>query len=137
MDPGHQSIARRAALVSVALFGCTGQIGERGGSGPGGGGNGGGGPGGAGGPTTFGLCQASADPGPTPLVKRSTVQYRNTVRDLLAASGLSDLAAEIAPMLAAVPDDSPETFRGLDARVSSDHLGAYYNVAAAVGNSIE
>jgi hypothetical protein len=137
MDRTPPSHARRTALAAVAIaaVGCTGQIGARGGSGPGGGNTGG--PGGTGGPTTFGLCQASADPGPTPLVKLSTVQYRNTVRDLLAASGLADLAAEIAPALASVPDDSPETFRGLDTRISSDHLQAYYNVAAAVGNSIE
>ena len=50
----------------------------------------------------------------------STVQYRNTVRDLLNASGLSAVATEVAPMLAAIPDDSTVAFRGLDARISSD-----------------
>jgi hypothetical protein len=77
------------------------------------------------------------DPGVAPLTKLSTVQYRNTVRDLLAASGLGPLATEIAPALAGVPDDSTISFRGLDARVSSDHMQSYFNVAVAVGNAIE
>ena len=57
------------------------------------------------------------------------MQYRNTVRDLLNASGLSAVATEVAPMLAAIPDDSTVAFRGLDARISSDHIQGYFNVA--------
>src|SRR5262245_35816693 len=117
-------------VVSAALPACEGIIGAHGaspGSGPG--------PG-----TTGGLCQgaaAGADPGPAPLVKLSTVQYRNTVRDLLTASGLGTLMATVDPVLASVPEDSPLTFRGLDARISSDHLQAYFNLAVAVGNAVE
>jgi hypothetical protein len=117
-----------AALVCAA---CTGQIG-----GGRGGGNTNGGTGGTGG-ASFGVCQPTADPGVTPLVKLSTVQYRNTVRDLLASSGLASLATEIAPALAGVPDDSLVTFRGLDARISSDHIQSYFNVATGVGNAVE
>ncbi len=87
-------------------------------------------------PTAFGDCPPqSAEPGVSPLSKLSTVQYRNTVLDLLAASGLSDVAGGLTQLLAAVPDDSPRTFRGLDKRISLDHLNAYFNLAVAVGDA--
>jgi len=120
------------AMALLAAPACEGTIGPRGGGSAGGPGPGNG--------TTGSLCQAAgpgADPGPAPLMKLSTVQYRNTVRDLLAATGLGSLSAAVAPLLASVPEDSPLTFRGLDARVSSDHLQAYYNVAVTVGNAVE
>ncbi|MES1209600.1 MAG: DUF1592 domain-containing protein [Pseudomonadota bacterium] len=153
------------ALVAAAMAGCVGQVNPMagGGAGPasgsGGGdagadgsggtggdvtGGGGVGSGGAGpvtgtGGGTFGSCQpgATLEPGIAPLVKLTTIEYRNTVRDLLASSGLGTLATEIAPALAGVPDDSTITFRGLDGRVSSNHIQSYFNVAAAVGNALE
>jgi hypothetical protein len=76
-------------------------------------------------PAAFGTCPSGGgEPGATPLAKLSTFQYRNTVRDLLNASGLSAVTTEVAPMLAAIPDDSTLAFRGLDARISSDHIRA-------------
>ena len=87
-------------------------------------------------PTLFGTCPSGGgEPGVSPLVKLSTIQYRNTVRDLLGASGLSAVATEVAPMLAAIPDDSTVAFRGLDARISSDHIQGYFNVATAVADA--
>jgi hypothetical protein len=84
----------------------------------------------------FGECPTGdAEPGVTPLMKLSTFQYRNTVRDLLAASGLAAVNDELPSLLAAVPDDSTVLFRGLDARISSDHVMAYFNVAVAVGDA--
>jgi hypothetical protein len=139
---------RAVLLGSAALCAsCVGSVGTigggkhgAGGGGPIGGVGGGGGQGpvvGAGG-MPFGACQQTADPGVTPLTKLSTVQYRNTVRDLLASSGLASLADEIAPALAGLPDDTTEsTFRGLDARISSDHIQSYFNVATAIGNAVE
>jgi hypothetical protein len=142
-------------LPLLLLAGCQGEIGGRGsgsGSGGPGAGNGAGGgaangglggaagnpslPPGTVGPGSFGACQQNADPGPSPLVKLSTLQYRNTVNDLLAASGLGAMVAEVTPILASVPDDSPIDFRGLDRRVSSDHVQAYFNVAVAVGDAV-
>jgi len=39
--------------------------------------------------------------------------------------------------LSAVPDDSTQaSFRGLDKRISSDHINAYFNVAVAVGDAV-
>jgi len=87
-------------------------------------------------PSQFGACPTGdPEPGVTPLMKLSTLQYRNTVRDLLAASGLAAVNDELPALLAAVPDDSTVAFRGLDARISSDHVMAYFNVAAAVGDA--
>ncbi len=87
-------------------------------------------------PAAFGTCPSNGgEPGVTPLAKLSTFQYRNTVRDLLNASGLSAVATEVAPMLAAIPDDSTVAFRGLDARISSDHVQGYFNVAVAVADA--
>lgn len=87
-------------------------------------------------PQAFGACPpGAAEPGPTPLMKLSTVQYRNTVRDLLAASGLSAISAGLATRLAALPEDSTQAFRGLDKRISSDHVKAYFDVATGVGDA--
>ncbi|HEY3500199.1 MAG TPA: DUF1587 domain-containing protein, partial [Polyangiaceae bacterium] len=87
-------------------------------------------------PSLFGECPADApEPGVTPLNKLSTVQYRNTVRDLLAASGLGDLSESLTSLLAAVPDDSLQSFRGLDKRISANHVTAYFNVAVAVADA--
>jgi len=86
-------------------------------------------------PDMFGTCPSGGgEPGVSPLIKLSTIQYRNTVRDLLGASGLSDVATDVAPMLAAIPDDSTVAFRGLDTRVSTDHIQCYFNVATAVAD---
>ena len=87
-------------------------------------------------PDLFGACPSNGgEPGVSPLVKLSTIQYRNTVRDLLGTSGLSAVATEVAPMLAAIPDDSTVAFRGLDARISTDHVQGYFNVATAVADA--
>jgi hypothetical protein len=87
-------------------------------------------------PAAFGTCPSGGgEPGATPLMKLSTVQYRNTVRDLLAASGLGAVATEVAPMLTAIPDDSTIAFRGLDNRISTEHIQGYFNVATAVANA--
>ena len=136
-----------AAFVAASgLLGCNGTVGGHGSGTAGTGAVGitgtGGASGGAGGttpaPTTpdmFGTCPTGGgQPGASPLIKLSTIQYRNTVRDLLAASGLPDVATEVAPMLAAIPDDSTVAFRGLDTRISSDHIQGYFNVASAVAD---
>ncbi|HTQ08043.1 MAG TPA: DUF1592 domain-containing protein [Polyangiaceae bacterium] len=87
-------------------------------------------------PSAFGTCPTgNPDPGVTPLSKLSTVQYRNTVLDLLEATGLDDLTDSVTPLLEAVPDDSTQaSFRGLDKRISSDHVTGYFNVATTIGD---
>jgi hypothetical protein len=88
-------------------------------------------------PELFGKCpEGEPEAGVTPLAKLSTVQYRNTVRDLLVASGLDDVVSEVTARLASVPDDSTQaSFRGLDHRISSEHIQAYFDVAVAVGDA--
>jgi hypothetical protein len=82
-------------------------------------------------------CESSAPPGPTPLLKLSTAEYRNTVRDLLTASGASKITSAVEPALSGVPDDSlGSSFRVLDDRISAEHVQGYFNVGVAVGNAI-
>ena len=116
--------------------GPAGAGGEPGGTGGGAAGSGGDSPPRPTTPAAFGACpKGGGEPGVSPLMKLSTIQYRNTVRDLLAASGLGAVATEVAPMLAAIPDDSTVAFRGLDARISTDHVQGYFNVAIAVADA--
>ncbi|HET9934132.1 MAG TPA: DUF1592 domain-containing protein [Polyangiaceae bacterium] len=135
---GGGSSANPTGSGGVNTSGNSGRPGATSGGNQGVGGAGGGAMGGAStatDPGMFGACPSGEpEPGATPLMKLSTLQYRNTVRDLLAASGLSDMNAELAPLLSAVPDDSTVQFRGLDQRISSDHLMAYFKVATAIGD---
>lgn len=81
-------------------------------------------------------CEAE-EPGETPLLKLSTAEYKNTVRDLLDASGAGARLAGIEARLGAVPDDSlGDSFRSLDNRISLEHVQAYFNVGVAVGEAI-
>lgn len=72
-----------------------------------------------------------------PLLKLSTVQYRNTVADLLARYALDSVEGEVAPLLSAIPDDSlGDSFRGLDDRVDLNHVQGYFRVGVAIGDAI-
>lgn len=139
---GGAGAASSAGGTGAASGGASSSAGgTKGGSGGGSGGGGAGAPGGSSaGPTSpsaFGTCPTkSPEAGVTPLSKLSTVQYRNTVRDLLAGSGLSDVADGLGTLLGSVPDDSTQaSFRGLDKRISSAHVTAYFNVAVAAGDA--
>src|SRR5688500_595952 len=103
---------RLRLLGSVLLFGCVGEVQsldeppapaaeDAGGSPSATGWTGGGGTGGVNTPQPS-TCKAGLDPGPTPLAKLSTVQYRNTVTDLLAVSGVAEVAGEIKDLLSAI-----------------------------------
>jgi hypothetical protein len=91
---------------------------------------------GTGGAPAAPVCQATADPGPTPLFRLSTLQYRNTVRDLLAMSGVAAVADELKEPLGAIPDDSTVSFRGLDNRISADHVAGAFRVATSAADAI-
>jgi Protein of unknown function (DUF1588)/Protein of unknown function (DUF1592)/Protein of unknown function (DUF1595)/Protein of unknown function (DUF1585)/Protein of unknown function (DUF1587) len=146
------------AAMAVALS-CTGRVtaphtdpgspGATGSGGRGGSGRGGSGPtagaagtgpmstGGSGatsgtGPAAPVACQPGGEPAPTALRRLSTRQYRNTVRDLLAGSGLRIVADEARDLLAAMPEDSAGRFRGLDNRISAEHVAAAFRLANAV-----
>jgi len=87
-------------------------------------------------PPATAACKMGADPGPSPLFKLSTVQYRNTVKDLLAQSGIATVVDEVKGFLSSVPEDSTPAFRGMDNRISLDHLQGYFNVAVGVGDAV-
>lgn len=144
-------LAKAPSLIGFllcGLMGCTGQIQGHSDSGRSGQSNGG--PGGSGGPSggpggpvasnpggTTLSCDPKAEPGVSPLMKLSTVQYRNTVRDLLAAVGASAALPSVAGPLASVPDDSlGDGFRGLDNRTALEHVQGYFNVGVALGDAV-
>jgi hypothetical protein len=160
-DPNSPTGAGATAGSSSGSSGSSGKSGSSGGSG--GSGTGGSGSGGdssgsggsssgssgssgasgstgntGGAPSQFGECPTDdAAPGVTPLSKLSSAQYRNTVVDLLAAQGLEDVASELATELASVPDDTLQSqFRGLDKRISANHVNAYFTVAVSVGDAV-
>lgn len=73
----------------------------------------------------------------SPLVKLSTTQYRNTVRDLVVQLGAAALVTDLDGALNAIPDDSrSDLFSGLDTRVALEHVEGYYNVAKLVAQGI-
>jgi len=145
----------KAAVFAGVIAGCTGEIGDDpddvnagGGRGASSGASGSAGSGGASGAGTGSVppgsnpggielqCDATA-PGATPLTKLSTREYRNTVLDLLLATGFGEVVPEVRERLTAVPDDSPgESFRALDNRISLEHVQAYFDVGVAAGDMI-
>lgn len=92
--------------------------------------------GGSGGTTAAPVCKADADPGVSPLMRLTAVQYRNTVRDLLEASGAGAAAPEIAGALAAIPPDVDPMFPGLDSGISADHIANFFRVAQLTADAI-
>lgn len=75
---------------------------------------------------------------PSPWLKLSTGQYRNTVRDLLRAIGADAVIEDVEAALASIPADSlGQGFRGLDDRISAEHVQGYFAVAKAVGDAFE
>src|SRR6478609_10388923 len=51
-------------------------------------------------------CDSTAAPGVSPMMRLSTLQYRNTVKDLLTAVGASSVLAGLEAKLGSIPDDS-------------------------------
>jgi hypothetical protein len=164
MYPAHRAVTWLALAGLGMAVGCTGRV-AGGSNSPGGAGVGTGGSSasataGRGGGSTGGSAGATAgtpgtggtgapmppsgapvacqpgEPGPTPLQRLTTRQYRNTVRDLLAASGVGTVADEVRDLLAAIPEDSAGRFRGLDNRVSAEHVTGTFKVAGAVADAI-
>ncbi len=82
-------------------------------------------------------CEEGLDLPDGALLKLSTRQYQNTVRDLLGRVGLAAALQEVDPSLASIPDDSAiEGFRGLDDRIGIEHVQGYFEVGVAVANAI-
>ena len=82
-------------------------------------------------------CDMGAAPGVSPLMKLSTVQYRNTVRDLLQAVGADAVLPAVQALTASIPDDSlTHGFRGRDNRTAIEQVQGYFNVGRAVGDAL-
>lgn len=72
----------------------------------------------------------------SPLRRLSALQYENTIHDLFAESGL-DATTAAATEIARLPvDEAGSTFRILDARVSAQHVRAYYRIADCVASYV-
>jgi hypothetical protein len=82
-------------------------------------------------------CDMSAAPGESPLMKLSTLEYQNTVKDLLTGVGAAKVLPNLEGLLASIPDDSlSEGFRRRDNRTALEHVQGYFNVGRAVGDAI-
>jgi hypothetical protein len=138
-----------ATLLALTL-GCTSGATEAGPGGPGAGSGSGSAPGGGAGGAAPGevpigsnpggvtvTCDQTAKPGVSPLLRLSTLQYRNTVKDLLDAVGASALLPTIDGPLGSIPDDSlDDGFRGRDHRTALEHVQGYFNVGRALGDAL-
>lgn len=82
-------------------------------------------------------CDTSLSPGVSPLMKLSTAEYRNTVKDLLASVGAAAVLPSLDGLLGAIPDDSlADGFRSRDNRTTLEHVQGYFDVGRAVGDAI-
>lgn len=83
------------------------------------------------------VCDQGAAPGVSPLMKLSTLEYKNTVKDLLGSVGAAAVLPSIEGLLASIPDDSlADGFRGRDNRTALEHVQGYFNVGRAVGDAV-
>ena len=83
------------------------------------------------------LCDQGVAPGVSPLLKLSTLQYKNTVKDLLSAVGAGAVLPSLEGLLGSIPDDSlADGFRGRDNRTALEHVQGYFNVGRAVGDAV-
>jgi hypothetical protein len=130
-----------ALLVSFTAVGCTSGGGAP--TSPASGGSGAGGSGAAEVPVGSNpggvdvTCDAGTTPGVSPLMKLSTLQYRNTVKDLLLAVGAGAVLPSLDGALGSIPDDSlADGFRGRDNRTGREHVQGYFNVGRALGDAI-
>jgi len=82
-------------------------------------------------------CDKGAAPGVSPLMKLSTREYKNTVKDLLTSVGAAAVLPSIDGLMASIPDDSlADGFRGRDNRTALEHVQGYFNVGRAVGDAV-
>ncbi len=74
-------------------------------------------------------------PDATPLLKLTSRQYRNTLRDLLHSVGAESAWKSAQEALVTLPPDVHEGYRQLDERVAQNHIDTYYNVARSVADA--
>ncbi len=82
-------------------------------------------------------CERGLDLSVDPLLKLSTVQYENTIVDLLQKYGLQSLDGPVRSAMGSVPEDSlGEGFRGLDDRIALEHVQGFFNVGVVIGDAL-
>jgi len=74
-------------------------------------------------------------PDAAPLLKLTSRQYRNTLRDLLKSIGAESAWKAAEDALVTLPPDLHEGYRQLDDRVAQNHIDTYYNVARSVADA--
>jgi hypothetical protein len=82
-------------------------------------------------------CDEGSAPGISPLMKLSTLEYKNTLRDLLTGVGAAAVLPTLEGLVGSIPDDSlADGFRGRDNRTTLEHVQGYFNVGRAVGDAL-
>lgn len=83
-----------------------------------------------------GPCDRTQSFGEGALLKLSTLQYKNTVRDLASRYELDGLLGDdLDDKLDLVPEDTASSgFRGLDDRISLEHVQGFFDVALLFGD---
>jgi mono/diheme cytochrome c family protein len=93
-------------------------------------------------PPVADACRIDEDPmQPAPLQRLSKLQYTNTLRDLLRRqldrATADAIFADLTDELARIPaDQSSNSFRSLDQRISADHIEGFFNVALGFADAI-
>ena len=131
--------AGASAGVGVMTGGSAGAGGGTGASGGAGAQAGtGGGSGGSSGTDPVGSCDPSAPPSVSPLRRLASSAYAQSLRDLLAPSGLDGEVDAIESSLSQLPLDgeNEQLFARMDARVTQRHVDAYYTVADALAKRL-
>jgi hypothetical protein len=121
----RERAASLAVLLTLAVAGCFGTIGDAGT------GNGGGGGGGAG-PPGGSTCAGTPDVGPSQILRLSKTQYVNVLTDLFGSAVVSQLGSSISQ----IPDDDTVTNPAVLTTVSDDHLTGYMAVAMGVAQAV-
>lgn len=125
---------------AVLALGCTSGVTSPNDPGVGGQAGSSGGPGVAPGTNPGGAsieCAQGLQPGVSPLMKMSTLQYGNTVKDLLSVVGAGAALPALDGLIKAIPDDSlGDGFRGRDNRTTLEHVQGYFNVGRALGDAV-
>lgn len=98
----------------------------------------GGGSGGSSGTDPVGSCDPNAPPSVSPLRRLASTAYVQSLRDLLAPSGLDGEVEAIESSLSQLPLDgeNEQLFSRMDARVTQRHVDAYYTVADALAKRL-
>ena len=83
-------------------------------------------------------CTQNSPIAENPLFKLSTLQYKNTVRDLLLSYELDELLEGVEEKLAVIPADSlGDSFRRLDDRIAIEHVQGFFDVGVFVGDALK